>query len=184
MLSTTLQLQSSATLGTGKASTHQEALDRLEDKEVRRVIDGRAARGKRKRQQLPFSQVEDSDDAEDEDELIDMDVDGEPEHAPREQEGYSRANPVVVVDSGFSTTTLLPEPLEHSGPKVTIIGGALKRHEDGSVVAPKIVKRKPKRAKVISIFASALQRFDMSHSQLCSLASCHGQFQQGLPNPK
>ncbi|OSX59823.1 hypothetical protein POSPLADRAFT_1066944 [Postia placenta MAD-698-R-SB12] len=138
---------SSATLGTGKASTHQEALDRLEDKEVRRVIDGRAARGKRKRQQLPFSQVEDSDDAEDEDELIGMDVDGEPEHAPREQEGYSRANPVVVVDSGFSTTTLLPEPLEHSGPKVTIIGGALKRHEDGSVVAPKIVKRKPKRAK-------------------------------------
>ncbi|KAF9816936.1 hypothetical protein IEO21_03810 [Rhodonia placenta] len=138
---------SSATLGTGKASTHQEALDRLEDKEVRRVIDGRAARGKRKRQQLPFSQVEDSDDAEDEDELIGMDVDGEPEHAPREQEGYSRANPVVVVDSGFSTTTLLPEPLEHSGPKVTIIGGALKRHEDGSVVAPKTVKRKPKRAK-------------------------------------
>lgn len=38
-LPSTLQLQSSATLGSGKTSSHKEQLDKLEDKQVRRTID-------------------------------------------------------------------------------------------------------------------------------------------------
>ncbi|KAJ7095872.1 P-loop containing nucleoside triphosphate hydrolase protein [Mycena belliarum] len=47
-LPSTVHLQSSATLGTGKAITHRDRLDKLEDKEIRRALDGRT--GKRRRQ--------------------------------------------------------------------------------------------------------------------------------------
>lgn len=46
-LPSTIHLQSSSTLGTGRVSTNKERLERLEDKEVRRAVDGRT--GKRHR---------------------------------------------------------------------------------------------------------------------------------------
>jgi HrpA-like RNA helicase len=60
-----LHLQSSSTLGTGKVSTNKERLDKLEDKETRRAINGR--RGKRKRNTDRFDILQaDNDDDEDE----------------------------------------------------------------------------------------------------------------------
>ncbi|KAJ7644132.1 P-loop containing nucleoside triphosphate hydrolase protein [Roridomyces roridus] len=70
-LPTTLHLQSSATLGTGKSATHQDRLDKLEDKEIRRALDGRA--GQRRRRQEDSYAVTGPD--------LDMD-DDEPDDEP------------------------------------------------------------------------------------------------------
>ncbi|KAJ7175857.1 P-loop containing nucleoside triphosphate hydrolase protein [Mycena filopes] len=67
-LPSSLQLQSSATLGTGKAITHRDRLDKLEDKEIRRALDGRT--GKRKRQDDSYAVVGANDSPDD-------DTDGE-----------------------------------------------------------------------------------------------------------
>ena len=64
-------------------------------------------------------------------------------------EGMSRSKPVIIVDSGFSTTVQSPEPESlPSLPTVAAVGSALKRNADGTVAAPKILKRKPKQAQV------------------------------------
>lgn len=122
--STSLNLQTSSTLGTGKPSTHQDRLDRFEDKEVRKVIEGKVG-GKRKRNNV----AEPIYDNEDEGDFMDLD---EP------PVGSSVANPVVVVDEGFSTAPV-------SAPSV---GSALRKNPDGSVIAPKIAKKKQKGQKV------------------------------------
>ncbi|KAJ7505327.1 P-loop containing nucleoside triphosphate hydrolase protein [Mycena galericulata] len=64
-LPTTLHLQSSATLGTGKATTHRDRLDKLEDKEIRRALDGRV--GKRRRQDDSYAVTGPDVDMDDED---------------------------------------------------------------------------------------------------------------------
>ncbi|KAJ7109727.1 P-loop containing nucleoside triphosphate hydrolase protein [Mycena crocata] len=110
-LPTTLHLQSSATLGTGKATTHRDRLDKLEDKEIRRALDGRT--GKRRRQNDsyavtgPDAEMEESDDQDD------------------------AVSPPKT--SGPSTLTAV------SGPPA--VGSALQRNPDGSVVAPKITSK-------------------------------------------
>lgn len=79
--------------------------------------------------------------------LVDARTDGEP---TGDEVGSSRANPVVIVDAGFSTTPL--QPKEGSTPvaaPVAQVGSALKRTADGSVAAPKIAKRRPKGSKVL-----------------------------------
>ncbi|KAJ6559196.1 P-loop containing nucleoside triphosphate hydrolase protein [Mycena vulgaris] len=68
-LPTTVHLQSSATLGTGKATTHRDRLDKLEDKEIRRALDGRT--GKRKRQDDSYAVI--GPDADTDDEELDRD---------------------------------------------------------------------------------------------------------------
>ncbi|KAH9841541.1 P-loop containing nucleoside triphosphate hydrolase protein [Rhodofomes roseus] len=148
-LSTTLQLQSSATLGTGKASTHKDMLDKQEDKEVRRALDGMTRKGKRGQGK---QNILTSYDAESEGEDS-MRVDGEPANQDTEGDvGTSRANPVVIVDSGFSTAKLSPGETPAAVAHAVQVGSALKRTADGSAVAPKISKRKPKGSK--TAFAS------------------------------
>ena len=79
---------------------------------------------------------------------IEMDVDTEGDAGEDIPEGASPYKPVVIVDSGFSTTVQSPEP-EFLPPLPTVaVGSALKRNADGTVAAPKISKRKPKEAKV------------------------------------
>lgn len=112
-LPSTIHFQSSSTLGTGKVTTHQDARDKLEDKEVRRALEGRS--GKRKRQDGNYDVVE--ADSEDED-----DFDGDSEVA----------EPVIS------------KPIVPSQP---VVGGALARNTDGTVIAPKI-RQKSKNKKV------------------------------------
>ena len=149
-LSAALQLQSSATLGTGKASTHKDILDKKEDKEVRQAIDGIARKGKRRRGRALAAQMYDGDESEPEGE-DDMLVDADEREVRNEDEaGSSRANPVIIVDAGFSTTALSPEESSAPAvPPVSQVGSGLKRNADGSVVAPKVAKRKPKGSKVL-----------------------------------
>lgn len=133
--STSTNLQSSATLGTGRPSTHQDRLDRLEDKEVRHAVEGQPLAGKRKRQRAPTPTSLHEDDDE-EDDFVPLDG----------------SNPVVMIDSGFSTARAEPS----SKPKVTTIGSALKRNADGTTVAPKVLKRKGKGQKVGCFFSCAV----------------------------
>lgn len=58
---------------------------------------------------------------------------------PEQELGKSRATPVVIVDSGFSTAQAISEPI--SAANVSYVGSALKKAADGSKVAPRIVKK-------------------------------------------
>ncbi|CDO72409.1 hypothetical protein BN946_scf184977.g108 [Trametes cinnabarina] len=110
--SAALQLQSSATLGTGKPSTHLHRLEKEEDLEVKRAVDGRAGKRKRRpRNDTLLLAVSDSDGSDADAQDAQMDIDRE-EVVTNErddvQEGMSREKPVVVVDSGFSTRMQSP----------------------------------------------------------------------------
>lgn len=164
--SSALNLQSSATLGTGKVTTHQHRLDQLEDREVRRALHGRSGKGKRRRTPNPaLAGVNDDDDGDTSDFRMDVDVPGgEGEGDEEVGESMSCSKPVVIVDSGFSTTVQSPE-LEISPlpPTLAVVGGALRRNADGSAAAPRISKRKPKSAKVCLITLSLPDCIDMAH---------------------
>ncbi|KAI0061700.1 P-loop containing nucleoside triphosphate hydrolase protein [Artomyces pyxidatus] len=139
-LPNTLHLYSSSTLGAGKISTNQDRLDKQEDKEIRRVVDGRL--GSRRKRADRFAGVAGSEsDASD---LGDEDTSMVPEHDEDEQEGKSKATPIVIVDS---TTTVYMKP-EPNAPPATV-GSALQRNADGSVVTPRILKRKEKGKRTI-----------------------------------
>ncbi|KAI0768467.1 P-loop containing nucleoside triphosphate hydrolase protein [Trametes elegans] len=150
--SAALNLQSSATLGTGKASTHRNRLEKEEDLEVKRAMDGRANKGKRRRLNEPLIPlIGDSDDSDVDLKDTKMDVGARSDSVHEDedvQEGMSRSKPVVIVDSGFSTTVQSPET-DHPAPAPSniAVGSALRHNPDGTVVAPKISKRTPKHSK-------------------------------------
>lgn len=133
-------LHSSSTLGTGTTKTHHELQERDEDKEVRRAFDGppqkkgKKQRNRQVRHSAPSGLSDESDDSSGGGD-VDMDF-------ADEEEGKSRSNPVVIVDSGFSTA---PSELAPSVTRIASeVGSALKRNADGSVIAPKISERKSK----------------------------------------
>ncbi|KAI0757185.1 P-loop containing nucleoside triphosphate hydrolase protein [Daedaleopsis nitida] len=149
--SAALNLKSSATLGTGKAGTHQQRLDEFENKEVRRAMDGRSGGTKRRRRNDDFPAAF-RDDSEGDDDDFDngrMDVDDEQDSGEVAPEGTSRSNPVVIVDSGFSTTAQASPEDDYIVAKLphAAVGSALKRNADGSVSEPRIAKRNQKSAK-------------------------------------
>ncbi|KAJ6619426.1 P-loop containing nucleoside triphosphate hydrolase protein [Mycena sp. CBHHK59/15] len=111
-LPSTLHLQSSATLGTGKVTTHRDRLDKLEDKEIRRAFDGRA--GKRRRQDDSYAV---SGPEEDSDEEIDPG------------------------DNTISDIRMDPPSSAPAASTSVAVGSALQRNPDGSAVAPKIVPK-------------------------------------------
>ncbi|KAF7314366.1 hypothetical protein MKEN_00909300 [Mycena kentingensis (nom. inval.)] len=128
-LPTTLHLQSSSTLGTGKATSHSEQLAKYEDKDIRRALDGNS--GRRRRNRESFAVVErDSASGSDSDNPIEVDDDEDQPAAPR-------------IDS----LAPLPTPSVSSAHPVApgLVGGALKRNADGSVVAPRIAPKLQKK---------------------------------------
>lgn len=128
----TLELQSSSTLGTGKAASHRERLDKIEDIDARRSMDGQS--NKRRRRNNNFS-VTGAADTEDED--AELDVMGSDDSLDT-----STPNRVQVVD--VSASLAAPEKSTQS----TIVGSALRRNPDGTFTAPRIVKRKKTGQKV------------------------------------
>ena len=114
-------------------------------------MDGRTGRGKRRRHNDANFPAENDSDESDEEEDTRMDVDGHDEGAGGDEdvpEGTSRSKPVVIVDSGFSTTVQSPEPEVKVTVLPSAVGSALRHNPDGTVVAPKISKKPAKRAKV------------------------------------
>lgn len=129
-LPNTLHLQSSSTLGTGKASTNRERIEKQEDKETRRAIEGQATKRKRDGDKYDISYAEEADEDEDIDET--------------EMSGNSRklkpptVTEVVVVGPESSVSVSQPSGVS----KLLEVGSALQRNPDGSVVAPRIAKKK------------------------------------------
>ncbi|KAG7088421.1 hypothetical protein E1B28_012416 [Marasmius oreades] len=137
-----LHLQSSSTLGTGKVRTHQETADRLEDKEVRRALDGRV--GKRKRHEV-YDVIDESD----------------------EDEGDHDLDVVEGNASKEFSATIISEKGSISEPTV---GGALKRDANGNVLVPK-VRQKNKSAFASWKKKKTLQSSDESDTSFDSSAS-------------
>ena len=140
-----MALASSSTLGTGRAKTHQERIEQEEHHEIKRALDGRTGTGKRKRSaQVMVDSHDSADDSESSVEPLDTSEraticieDKDTDELP--EIGSSRSNPVVVVDSGFSTSPQDPQP-----PAVSSVGSALKLNSNGNVIAPRISKKKVK----------------------------------------
>ncbi|KAJ7212117.1 P-loop containing nucleoside triphosphate hydrolase protein [Mycena pura] len=118
VLPTSLRLQSSSTLGTGKVTTHRERFDKLEDKEVRRAFDGRA--GNRRRQD---SYAVTGPDLDTDDDEMDRQDDASFASGP--------SNVPIISQNGPSSAPVVSAP--------AAVGSALQRNPDGSVVAPRVV---------------------------------------------
>ncbi|KAJ3526767.1 hypothetical protein NMY22_g10037 [Coprinellus aureogranulatus] len=141
-------LHSSSMLGSGKTLTHQKLLDKLEDREVRQALDGKTT-GKRKRSRGDNYAVYDAGEEEDDDESED-DMKEESRHTTKPavsstdvEEGsttLATAEPTVTVDTSSLNVKSKEEP--------AVVGSALRRNTDGSVVQPKI--RKKTKSKQIS----------------------------------
>ena len=127
-LPSTLQLQPSSTLGSGRALTAQERLEKTEDKEVRRAIYSRQRRG---------GHLADTAESDRGDEVVDeaQDVHSEGDTI-QEYEGSSPQDQVVVVDSTSTATRKQDVPAD------IVVGGALQRNADGSITKPRIMKKK------------------------------------------
>ncbi|KAF7982902.1 hypothetical protein HWV62_25164 [Athelia sp. TMB] len=151
-LPTTLHLQSSSTLGTGRPSTNRERLEKLDDKETRRAIDGRAGKRKRGLERYDITSAGSGDDESDF-ELLGDDTES-PAHA---EVTHQRGNvgEVIVVDGGMS---MPPRPV---AAKPAGVGSALQRNSDGSVVAPRISTKKLGRKTAFSSWTTRKQPVSM-----------------------
>lgn len=97
-------------------STHKERQDRDEDKDIRRILDGTTGNGKRRRQGVTsFEVVDENESAEDDSMDEDVESDNKPE---------LKAAPAVI------------QPV--------VIGSALQRNADGTIIAPKVRQRSKK----------------------------------------
>ena len=146
-LPSSLGLASSSTLGTGRAITHQERLEKAEHHDVKRSMDGRAGAGKRKRATKVYDAAPESSDESDaflDDESMARGVEHD-EQIP----GSSALNPVVIVDAEPRREGDVPSQQV----KTVVIGGALKRQSDGTVPPPRVVKHK-KKSTVIAMHSS------------------------------
>ncbi|KAG9035596.1 putative ATP-dependent RNA helicase DHR1 [Tulasnella sp. JGI-2019a] len=137
-----LKLQSSSTLGSGRSYTHAHRIALEENHEVRRAM------GKRKR--LPPGPNEDADS---EDSEVDMDGVSQRVKVAKIQD------PEILKDdewkgidteaSGADHTTEIANrskfPTAVAASSKTI-GAALQRNPDGTLVAPRVVRRKPKKS--------------------------------------
>ncbi|GLB38537.1 putative helicase associated domain (HA2) Add an annotation [Lyophyllum shimeji] len=125
------ELKTSSSLGTGKVSTHKERLERLEDKEVRRALDGRT--GKRKRNDHLYAVVHANESySEEEDEgLVASADEGRKSSVPDEALNAPTQAPAIVQAS-------VTQPVASTS---AAVGSALKRNADGTVAAPNLRQR-------------------------------------------
>ena len=120
-------LYSSASLGTGKLSTHQQLQEKAEDREIRKAFVGLT--GKRKRHQDHFHiHGHDEDD----------DVSEAESHPQRLEEEQSTG---TFTEQDANAIISQTDPVQsQSKPRSlpVVVGSALQRNPDGSAVAPKI----------------------------------------------
>ncbi|KAF8158281.1 P-loop containing nucleoside triphosphate hydrolase protein [Crassisporium funariophilum] len=122
-------LQSSATLGTGKLSTHQELQEKAEDRDVRKAFAGQAGKRKRHQDAFPIHHAEEELDSEDGNLLG-----GSSRNTPTRIAQDSLERSITVVDSSTQHSSMPP----NSSQNASTVGGALHRNPDGSVAAPKV----------------------------------------------
>lgn len=112
-------------------------------------MDGTSEETGRKRKRSSRSSFADVDDGEGDPSHFD---DGSTIEADVPATG-TKDNPVVLVDSGFSTVV---NP--HVEPVATAVGGALRKNTDGSMIMPRAVKKKAKIKTVSYRLATWLHR--------------------------
>ncbi|KAI6044780.1 P-loop containing nucleoside triphosphate hydrolase protein [Pisolithus marmoratus] len=124
----TLELHSSSMLGTGKVTSNRQQLNKAEDLQVRRVMEGRA--GKRRRQVMDYSGIDSESGDSELDNHLGCGIDApSPKTTP---------TPVVSVVDYSSSLTAPKKDVQHPP---SVVGGALKRNADGTVVQPRVVKK-------------------------------------------
>ncbi|KXN93411.1 Putative ATP-dependent RNA helicase PB1A10.06c [Leucoagaricus sp. SymC.cos] len=133
-------LQSSSTLGTGKALTHHERLEKDENLQVKHALQGRAGKRKRHSHSGVMDMMDAPEDSGDEDEGL-SGSDAVSEAVPRlVQAGSSMED--IKMDTAFAT-----EIEASSAPTLdvaVVVGSALRRNGDGTVAAPIVRKRSKK----------------------------------------
>lgn len=146
-----LDLQSSSTLGTGATSTARERQEKLEDKEVRRAMEGQP--NKRRRRHNDFT-VHEHEDGEGESDAMDgVDLVEEVDQMPDQYDGHE--GPVTKESSADPpTASIVSQPPQFA----FTVGGALKRNPDGSVVAPLVVNKKSAKSRMKASFPSWKRR--------------------------
>lgn len=137
-LSNSAKLQASSSLGSGRPSTHEERFARLEDKETRRALDGTASGKKRKRGHASAWGAADSEDRTSQSEEFDYDV---------MDERSNDAGAGMVLPSR-EVIDITDNPVMAAIPQSSVVGSALQRNPDGTVVPPRVVKRQPKTNRV------------------------------------
>ncbi|KAG8858628.1 putative ATP-dependent RNA helicase DHR1 [Serendipita sp. 411] len=131
-ITSNLHLQSSSTLGTGQLQTAEERNAREEDVAVKQAL-RKTQRGRHKRIYDFEGDISDSDSNGSEDE----------QHSSLTPLNGSRKNLPIVVSEDAKMTSVEPRAVSsHS----IVIGGALKRNEDGTVTTPVMKPRKVKTA--------------------------------------
>ncbi|KAG2155816.1 P-loop containing nucleoside triphosphate hydrolase protein [Suillus bovinus] len=142
-----LDLQSSSTLGTGATSTARERQDKLEDKEVRRAMEGHPNKRRRRHNDFTIHEYGDSEGESDAmDDFVET-ADQTPQHD--EHEG-------PVTKEFFDPT--LASTVSQPALSTFAVGGALKRNPDGSVVAPLVVNKKNGKSRMKASFPSWKRR--------------------------
>lgn len=128
-----LHLQTSSSLGTGKVSTHQERLERLEDRHVRRALDVNL--GKRKRRGDTYTVIDPNLEGTDsEEESLPDGRKNTKTSSSKEEIKDSEALPTRrSIATVIDVSTVPPAPLTCDA-----VGSALKRNPDGTVMAPKV----------------------------------------------
>lgn len=137
-----LQLQPSSTLGSRDLRTNEERRNKTEDKDVRRIMEGRVKGARRKRNL--YSGMDGL--SEDEDQLSGQEDVSEKNGTPIP--GTSREFPVLVEDSEIQAVKQSPEKTELS------LGSALRRNADGTVQAPIIITKKREKGTTVSMLCS------------------------------
>ena len=129
-------LYSSASLGTGKLSTHQQLQEKAEDRDIRKAFIGLS--GKRKRHQDHFHiHGPDEDD----------DVSEVESHPQKLEGGLLEQNAETLAEQVSNAVVSQVDPIQsqskaHNLP--VVVGSALQRNPDGSAVAPKIYAKSKK----------------------------------------
>ena len=135
----TSELQSTSTLGTGKVTSHRERLDQTEDLDVRRLMDGRSNKRKRRNHDVSIMgfPVEDEDA-----ELDSSDIESS------SSSNIATPSQVQIVDVSANLAT--PAKSTQS----IVVGGALRRNSDGTSMAPRVMQRKKIGQKVCRLLTS------------------------------
>ncbi|KAG6868632.1 hypothetical protein C0993_000222 [Termitomyces sp. T159_Od127] len=128
-----LHLHTSSSLGTGKVSTHQERLERLEDKQVRRALDVHL--GKRKRKGDTYTVVDPNAEGFDSEEESSSD-------GKEEMETSTSAKGMKELEASSTKGSNATVIEVSAGPPAPLtcdaVGSALKRNPDGTVMVPKV----------------------------------------------
>ncbi|KAG1790271.1 P-loop containing nucleoside triphosphate hydrolase protein [Suillus plorans] len=140
-----LDLQSSSTLGTGATYTARERQEKLEDKEVRRAMEGHPNKRRRRHNDFTIHEYGDSEDESDA-----MDGIGFVEKADQTPEQHDEHEHEGPVTKEFFTDPPTASTVSQPAASTFTVGGALKRNPDGSVVAPLVVNKKNAKSRIAS----------------------------------